>query len=318
MANSSPDLMIRGNVSALNGLIIVDKPPFLTSHDVVYRIRRLTGIKRVGHAGTLDPFATGVVVVAVGKATRLLQYVQDADKQYLAHVVLGAETDSADVDGTVVARNDTEMWPEVSAVQQVLSTFIGTVQQVPPIFSAIKVDGQPLYRGARAGLDVQAPTRTVTIRSIDLIEYDPPDLVIAVHCGKGTYVRSIARDIGAALGTYAYCHGLRRVTSGPFSVEQSWSIEELFKLDPREHWHRIALHPDFAVHDLRAVVLSRPQAIAWYHGQSFEIDLAEDDRSELVRIYSLDGDFAGVGKIDSAGSVKPVLVFDVTEESEFE
>ena len=309
--------MTQSSAPDLHGLIIVDKPPFLTSHDVVSRIRRLTGIKRVGHAGTLDPFATGVVVVAVGRATRLLQYVQDTDKHYLAHVVLGAETDSADVDGAVVARQVPETWPDEAAILQVLAAFIGDVEQVPPIYSAIKVGGQPLYRRARAGLDVQAPTRTVTIRSIDLVVYDPPDLVLSIHCGKGTYVRSIARDSGSALGTHAYCHGLRRKATGQFAIDQSWTIEELFELDPLEHWHRIALHPDFAVHQLRVVVLSRQQTNAWYHGQSFAIETQATDRPEFVRIYCPDGYFAGIGQIDQAGSVKSKLVFDVREESEF-
>jgi len=318
MVNSAPGTMTRSSVPELHGLIIVDKPPFLTSHDIVSRIRRLTGIKRVGHAGTLDPFATGVVVVAVGKATRLLQFVQDTDKHYLAHVVLGAETDSADVDGSVVARIEPGTWPDRSSVRRVLDTFSGHVEQVPPVYSAIKVGGQKLYERARAGLDVVAPTRTVAISSIEIDEYDPPDLVLSIQCGKGTYVRSIARDIGAKLGTHGYCHGLRRVRSGRFAIDQAWTLDELFELDPVEHWHRVSLHPDFAVHDLRAVVLSRKQTVAWYHGQSFVLEPSASNRPEVVRIYSMDGHFAGIGQIDQAGEVRPKLVFDVAEESESE
>jgi tRNA pseudouridine55 synthase len=310
--------MPTGSTPDLHGIIIVDKPPFLTSHDIVSRIRRLTGIKRVGHAGTLDPFATGVVVVAVGRATRLLQYVQDTDKHYLAHVVLGAETDSADVDGVVVARSEPDAWPDEADVRKVLETFVGEVEQVPPVYSAIKVDGQPLYRSARAGREVQAPVRRVTIRSIELVEYDPPDIVLSIHCGKGTYIRSISRDIGSALGTHGYCHSLRRLATGSFAIDQAWTIEELFELDPLQHWHRIAIHPDFAVLQLQAIVLSREQTVAWYHGQSFGIQAVALDRPENVRMYSQNGYFAGIGQVDPAGYVRPKLVFDVTEESEFE
>lgn len=309
-------MMARRSEPDLHGLIVVDKPAHHTSHDVVARIRRWCGIRRVGHAGTLDPFATGVVVVAVGRATRVLQFVQDTDKLYVAHVVLGAETDSADVEGKVIASLRPEEWPDRNAVEKSLETFIGTVSQVPPAHSAIKVDGQPLYKRARAGLPVEVPTRMVTIQSIDLLTYEPPDLVLVIRCGKGTYIRSIARDLGGALGTHAYCHGLRRLATGAFSVAQSWQLEELEELDPREHWHEIAIHPDLALHNTPAVVLADDQLAAWYHGQSFAVHDALIQNDGIARVYGANGAFAGVGVVAGEGVLKPQFVFNVLDEGE--
>ncbi len=306
----------RAKESDLHGLLVIDKPPHITSHDVVARVRRLTGIRRVGHAGTLDPFATGVVVVAVGRATRILQYVQDADKTYLAHVVLGAETDSADVEGLVTARDLPDAWPDRKAVEHVLGQFVGETEQIPPIYSAIKVGGQPLYRQARAGKDVTAPPRRVQIHSIELVEYDPPDLIIRVHCGKGTYIRSLARDIGMNLGTRAYCHGLQRTAVGPFCLAQSWTLDALADINPREHWHEIALHPDSGIIGMPAVILSEPQQTAWYHGQSFTVSSNWSGDDRLVRVYGTSGDFLGVGLERSGGLLKSAFVFDVWSEGE--
>lgn len=308
--------MARRSEPDLHGLIVVDKPAHHTSHDVVARIRRWSGVRRVGHAGTLDPFATGVVVVAVGRATRVLQYAQNSDKRYLAHVVLGAETDSADVEGVVVRRSHTDTWPELSEVATALQQFIGTVEQVPPAFSAIKVDGQPLYKRARAGIEVEVPTRLVDIYSITITAYEPPDLVLDIHCGKGTYIRSIARDLGASLGTYAYCHGLRRTASGRLSVAQAWTLDELEERDPFEQWHDISLHPDFALHDSEATILSKAQLVAWYHGQSFALADVGAAEGGIRRVYGSNGDFAGVATTTDDGRLKPSFVFKVSDESE--
>ena len=300
----------------LHGILVVDKPAYLTSHDVVGRVRRLTGIRRVGHAGTLDPFATGVVVVAVGRATRILQFVQDAEKRYLAHIALGAETDSADVDGSVIRRSNMHDWPDQTTVKNVLGQFIGETEQIPPIYSAIKVDGQPLYRQARAGKDVSAPPRNVQIYSIELVAYDPPDMVISVHCGKGTYIRSLARDIGVQLGTAAYCHGLRRTSAGPFCLGQAWTLDQLAGIDAWEHWHEIALHPDWAIADMQAVILSKEEQAAWYHGQSFTLPGSWRGDERLVRVYGSSGDFVGVGHETSDGRLRSTFVFNAGSEDE--
>ena len=308
--------MARRSEPDLHGLIVVDKPPHHTSHDIVARIRRLTGIRRVGHAGTLDPFATGVVVVAVGRATRVLQFVQDTDKVYLAHVVLGAETDTADVEGNVLSRFTGVEWPSRLAVEKALGQFIGEVEQIPPVYSAIKVGGQPLYKQARAGIEVDVPVRTVQIHSIELVDYDPPDVVLLVRCGKGTYIRAVARDLGASLGTSGYCHGLRRIASGDFALDQAWTLDDLEIFDPRQHWHEIAVHPDFALHELPAIVLSGDQTQAWYHGQSFAVDYGGLGPGTRVRVYGSSGEFAGVAVMTEDAAVKPQFVFKTSGEGE--
>jgi len=306
--------MSRSNLPDLNGLLVIDKPAGLTSHDVVGRVRRLVGMKRVGHGGTLDPFATGILVVAVGRATRLLQYVQDSRKGYRAHVVLGASTDSADVDGVLLETGEREDWPSATEVEAAVSSFVGEIEQVPPAHSAIKVGGRKLYELARAGEVVDVPTRTVTIHAIDILHYDPPNLILDIACGKGTYVRSIARDIGALLGTEAYCHALRRTNSGGFCLADAWTLEELAERDVRDEWPQIALHPDGALADLPAIILGELEVGAWYHGRSVTVP-SPSPTIATVRAYGHDGRFLGVGQWD-ANVVKPTMVMPPEGEGE--
>jgi tRNA pseudouridine55 synthase len=302
--------MTRSDLQDLHGLLVVDKPVGLTSHDVVSRVRRMAGMKRVGHGGTLDPFATGVLVVALGRATKVLQYIQNSDKRYLAEVTLGVTTDTLDVEGVVSDRRTVQSWPTPEAVSEVLTTFIGDTEQVPPAYSAIKVGGRKLYEMARAGQAVEVPTRTITIHSLDIIEYDPPTLVIDVVCGKGTYIRSLARDIGVALGTLAYCRALRRTVNGPFAVCEAWTMDALADRDLRAEWPQIGLHPDAALEGVRSVVVNEAAADAWYHGRPVAFPDAHDLASaESVCVYDASGLFLGIGVCASAGTVKPTLVF---------
>ncbi|HEX5165589.1 MAG TPA: tRNA pseudouridine(55) synthase TruB [Thermomicrobiales bacterium] len=308
--------MTRSKLPDLNGLLVIDKPAGMTSHDVVGRVRRLTGMKRVGHGGTLDPFATGILVVAVGRATRLLQYVQDSQKGYRAHVVLGASTDTADVDGVLNEIGDGGGWPGHEEVTTTVARFVGEIEQVPPAYSAIKVGGRKLYELARAGEDVEVPTRMVTIHTIDTVSYRPPDLILDIHCGKGTYVRSIARDIGVALGTEAYCHGLRRTNTGRFCLADAWTLDELTERDVRQEWPQIALHPDAALADLPAVVLGEGDQAAWYHGRSVQLSPASQSANAPVRAYGDDGRFLGIGTRTADNALKPSLVLPPEDEGE--
>lgn len=309
-------VMSQSKLPDLNGLLVIDKPAGMTSHDVVGRVRRLAGMKRVGHGGTLDPFATGVLVVAVGRATRMLQYVQDSEKRYRAHVVLGAATDTADVDGVLTDTGEREDWPSAEEVAAVVTSFIGEIEQIPPAYSAIKVGGRKLYELARAGEHVDVPKRTVTVHAIDIINYDPPDLVLDIQCGKGTYVRSIARDIGAILGTKAYCHGLRRTSSGLFCLADAWTFDELAGHDVREEWPEIALHPDAALSGLPAVILGQADRDAWYHGRSVQLSRSTSIAGTVTRAYGGDGHFLGVGVWTDDGSLKPSLVLPSEGERE--
>lgn len=308
--------MPRRRRADLHGLLAVDKPAGWTSHDVVGRVRRLTGVRRVGHAGTLDPFATGVLVVAVGKATRLLRFVQEGEKRYVAHVILGAETDSGDIDGTVVQTSNPQRWPSREALERVLAGFTGTITQVPPAHSAIRVDGKRLYEHARAGTQVDIPERTVTIHEITLERYDPPDLILEIACSTGTYIRSLARDIGRELQTCAYCHGLCRTRVGDFELPDAWDLDELGRLDIRGEWPAIAEHPDSAVQRFPAAIVDRQGAEAWYHGRSvrpIEIALSWDGP---LRVYDVDGRFLGLGESVPDLGLKPAIVFAADEGSD--
>lgn len=211
----------------MHGFISIDKPLGITSHDVVAIVRRISRIKRIGHAGTLDPGASGVLVLAVGATTRLIEYVQDdTHKIYEATIQLGSATDSDDADGSAIAHAAvpelTDAW-----IQQTLAPFVGQILQVPPKVSAIHVDGQRMYDLARKGIAPELPARPVHIYRITLRGFTSDTISLEVSCGKGTYIRSLARDIGIALGTLAHLCALRRTAVGSFRVEDSVSLDSL-------------------------------------------------------------------------------------------
>ena len=201
----------------MSGLLVVDKPAGWTSHDVVARVRRLAGTKRVGHAGTLDPMATGVLVLGVEKATRLLGHLTLHEKRYDATIRLGADTTSHDAEGEVVAEYDTSGVTE-AAVRAAAAAFVGELDQVPPAVSAISVDGVRSYARARRGEDVVLPARRVTVHAFDVLAVRGADVDVAVRCSAGTYVRALARDLGAALGVGGHLAALRRTASGPYAL----------------------------------------------------------------------------------------------------
>jgi tRNA pseudouridine55 synthase len=217
----------------ISGFVLVDKPGGWTSHDVVGKIRRLAGQKKVGHAGTLDPMATGLVVVGLGACTRLMRYVQDQPKTYEATARFGVATDSLDADGTEVERHP--MPVSAGDVESVLDRFRGDIMQVPPMVSALKKDGRRLHELAREGKVVERRPRPVTIHDLELtglVEGDYPDVSFRVTCGSGTYVRSLADDIAAELGGRAHLIALRRVRNGGHEVAAAHTIDELEAADP--------------------------------------------------------------------------------------
>jgi len=210
----------------ISGLLIVDKPTGMTSHDVVAQVRRRVGERQVGHAGTLDPMATGVLVVAVGRATRLCRFVEATDKRYLATVKLGAATDTYDSDGTVVAEAPV---PELSdrEVSAALADLTGENEQQVPAYSAVKVDGQRLHKLARRGEEVRAPTRTVTITSLSPTRIELPEIDIDVGCSKGTYIRSLAVQIGERLGVPAHLSAIRRTAVGCHHIDDAVPLDAI-------------------------------------------------------------------------------------------
>lgn len=210
----------------MDGILIVDKPLGLTSHDVVGAVRRAARMKKVGHAGTLDPLATGVLVLALGKATRTLEYLTAHDKIYDATVRLGEATDTYDAEGATTARHDGPL-PTRDKVEAVLDGFRGEIEQVPPAFSAIKQGGEALYEKARRGEVVEVAPRPVAIYHLDVTDWQPPDVALRVHCSKGTYIRSLAHDLGQVLGVGGHLTALRRVASGSFALAQAHSLEAI-------------------------------------------------------------------------------------------
>ena len=214
----------------LFGFLNVYKPKGMTSHDVVGRLRRVTKIKQIGHTGTLDPFATGVLPICIGKSTRLIEYLED-DKEYLATVQFGKNTDTYDLDGGVVATFDKKV-SEVE-VRLGLKSFEGEISQMPPIYSAIKVNGKKLYDYARAGQEVEIKPRTVFISKIELVEFnqEKQEAKLLVACSKGTYIRSIAYDLGQNLGCGAYLSALERTKAGRFNIENTVRLEDLSEKD---------------------------------------------------------------------------------------
>jgi tRNA pseudouridine55 synthase len=210
----------------MHGFIVVDKPAGMTSHDVVARVRRLLKIKKVGHTGTLDPFATGVLPVAVGEATKAIPYLDEGKKEYRAVMRLGVATNTDDVDGTVIAECPVDGIGEAD-IRTVLAGFIGTIAQIPPMFSALKRNGVPLYKMARKGEEVVREARQVTIHALTVDRIDLPDVAITVRCSRGTYVRALARDVGERLGCGAHLTELCRTASGPFTLEHARTLEQL-------------------------------------------------------------------------------------------
>ncbi len=246
------------------GVLNIDKPAGLTSHDVVARVRRLSGVRRVGHAGTLDPLATGVLLVCVGTATRIAEYLQASVKTYLAEVRLGEETNTYDAEGVVVASHSL---PPLTAadLQQVLKGFTGEISQTPPPYSAVKKQGRPAYVYARAGAEVELAPRQVTLFELDLVSWQAPHLVVRMLCSPGTYVRSLAHDLGQTLGCGGHVTSLRRLASGPWKVEKAVPLDDLVALGGG--WTSCLHEVSFALSGLPSVQLEADEAYRFSLGQ---------------------------------------------------
>ena len=210
----------------MNGVLIIDKPQGVTSFDIVRQVRRLCGVRRVGHAGTLDPLATGVLPVAVGSATRLVEYMMAGDKTYQATLKLGASTDTQDSEGKVLEEGD---WRHVdrTTLDAAVAGFVGVIEQLPPMYSALKKDGKPLYQLARQGIEIDRQTRSIKIDSLQVDDFAPPFVTFTVRCSKGTYVRTLCHDLGLKLNCFAHMTALRRLSCGLFDATVSHTPEAL-------------------------------------------------------------------------------------------
>ncbi len=289
-----------------SGLLIINKPKGITSHDVVAQVRKITGQRRVGHTGTLDPMATGVLVLCLGQATRLIEYAMASRKQYRAVVRFGVTTDTLDAEGNELARCDASGLT-AAQLQAILPAFTGQIEQRPPAFSAIKQDGQPLYKRARAGQLEEPPPRPVTIYQLDWLDWQPPDLTVMVACSTGTYIRSLARDLGAAAGTGAHLAGLERTANGHWTLAQAVSLAELW--EQPEAWRSRLLPPDEAVAHLPRLTLSAEESIHVKHGRTLALPHAPENHG-LLRVYAPDHTFLAIlTRDDTADLWHPNKVF---------
>jgi tRNA pseudouridine55 synthase len=293
----------------MNGLLIIDKPKGCTSHDVVERVRRLIGIRKVGHAGTLDPLATGVLVLCLGQATRIVRYLESDDKTYTAAFCLGTTTDTLDSEGAVV---ETRKYvpPSRERLSSVLSEFSGTVLQRPPAYSALKINGVPSYRLARSGRSQLHAERSVTIHELSLIEYADPLVRIRVTCSKGTYVRALCADIGERLGTGAHLTELTRERSGAFTLEQAAGLDRFAELIASGSLQDILISMDQALARYPEVNLPAPSAIRVSHGNAIDPGgaMPAGREGERYRLKDNAGRLLAVG-LWRQGRVAPEVVF---------
>lgn len=289
-----------------DGILNLDKPRGPTSHDVVARIRRLTGVRRVGHAGTLDPLATGVLLICIGRATRVSEYLMTGRKVYRARARLGVTTDTYDAEGQVMA--EVEVEASRAQVEAALAQFRGQIAQVPPMYSAIKHQGTSLHRLARQGIEVEREPRPVEIFRLELTAWEPPECTLEMTCSRGTYVRSLVHDLGQTLGCGAYLTGLIRLASGDFWLEEAITLEQFAQAAAEDRWAAL-LHPlDGALTHFPALHLDADSARRLCQGQA--IANSEWQGGGLVRVYGPDGAFLALAAYDAeAGLWRPRKVF---------
>ncbi len=300
----------------MHGILNINKPSGPTSFDVVRLVRDLSGVRRVGHGGTLDPAASGVLPVLLGQATRAGEYLLGAAKTYRAEVRLGVTTDTYDAQGRVVAEADAS-GVTLERLTEALRQFEGHVLQTPPMHSALKRQGTPLYRLARAGIEVDREARPVQVYAIRLLAWRQPVLAIEVECGRGTYIRSLAHDLGQALGCGAHLRALVRTRVGPFAIDDALTMEALFDAAHGGYWRERLWALDWAMLRLPAAIVDDEQAQALRFGQPIKAEGAapQDVPVEPCRAYSLAGELVAVLALDAAESRwRPAKVFQSQEE----
>jgi len=296
--------------NAISGALVVDKPVGMTSHDVVQAIRNGTGLRRAGHTGTLDPRASGVLVILVGPAVRLSEYVSASDKRYQAIIRLGGSTDTFDGEGKVTLSKDPVNVTEAQ-FEEALQTFVGEIEQTPPPYSAVKVQGRKAYEMAREGEEVDLAPRKITVHHLEVLEWAPPEVVIDVHCSSGTYVRSLANDLGVMLGCGAYLVGLRRTKSGRFSLRDSVPLRKLQEAFTAGNWYQYLIPAAEALGDWTAIELNPDEVEGVRHGQ--RVKVVGEPTETKVRGVSTQGELVALMELtineDGSREWQPKKVF---------
>lgn len=276
----------------MNGILLMDKPAGWTSHDVVAKLRGILGERRIGHSGTLDPMATGLLVVFAGRATRAVSFSEAHEKCYTAHLRLGIVTDTQDITGTILENHPASVSQE--ELEAVLDLFRGEIQQMPPMYSAIKVGGQKLYDVARRGGEVERKPRTITISRLECTGMAGEDYVLEVTCSKGTYIRTLCHDIGQALGCGGTLSALRRTRVGRYLVSDAHSIDELMSIS-RENAERLLLPLDSLFSEYEKIILPEKLERLCRNGVDFRLDDAEG----IYRFYAPNGDFLMLAEVQN-------------------
>lgn len=290
-----------------DGILNLDKPSGPTSHDVVDRVRTLTGIRRVGHAGTLDPLATGVLLVCLGRATRVVEYLMEGTKTYRARVRMGITTDTYDAEGSIVTESPVQV--SRAQVETGMAHFRGVISQLPPMYSAVKHQGTPLHRLARQGIHVDREPRRVEVYRLELTAWEPPECTIEVDCSQGTYVRTLAHDLGHILGCGAHLTALARLASGGFKLEDAISLQDLEKAAAEDRWTDLLQPIDAALVHLPELRLDEKAARRICSGQGVASEGAAGP-DDLARAYSPDGTFLALAAYDAKHKVwRPRKVF---------
>lgn len=292
---------IRRDVS---GILILDKPRGMSSNQALQKVRWLLNAEKAGHTGSLDPLATGVLPLCFGEATKFSQYLLDADKGYETVAQLGVTTTTGDAEGEVLERRDVTVGRD--ELEAALGRFRGEIQQVPPMYSALKKDGQPLYKLARAGEVVEREARSVTIARLELLAFDSTKATLSVSCSKGTYIRTLVEDLGQVLGCGGHVAELRRTLAGPFNLSQAISLEELEKAHAEggnEALDRFLLPSDSGLEHWPLVQLSEHSAYYWLHGQP--VRAPEAPKFGMLRVQDHTGRFIGIGEVSDDGRIAP-------------
>ena len=289
---------------AVDGILLLDKPLGMSSNQALQKVRWLLNAEKAGHTGSLDPLASGVLPLCFGEATKFSQYLLDADKGYRTRMHLGVTTSTGDAEGEVLERRLIDL--KAGDIEAALPAFRGTIMQVPPMYSALKRDGQPLYKLARAGEVVERQARSVTISRLELSAFESPYATLEVACSKGTYIRSLVEDLGQALGCGAHVAQLCRTQAGPFALAQTVTMAELERLHAEggsEALDALLLAPDAGLEHWPLLQLTEHSSYYWLHGQPVRVPQLPS--FGLMRVQDHNGRFIGIGEVDDEGRLAP-------------
>ncbi len=303
----------------ISGIVLLDKPLGITSNRALQIVKRLFKAAKAGHTGSLDPLATGVLPLCLGEATKVSGFLLDADKSYLATLKLGIKTSSADAEGEILETRPVENYSK-KQINAAIEPFLGDIEQIPPMHSALKVDGQPLYKLAHQGITIERKSRPVHIFDIQVLRYEDDEMDIEVHCSKGTYIRTLAEDIGEKFGCGAHLSALRRTESGPFNLDECITLEELEQLAEKseeqgfDELDSLLMPAEEALYDWESVDLTADAAFYICRGQAVQVPNAPSEG--LVRLFSEEKGFLGIGEIMDDGRVKPNRLFVFEDNAE--